>query len=157
MNIADQADKIGITLTKLRLEASLEQMPYPLIPDVEVLGIAGQQALHDRRSGALIHLDQQMKMVRHQTIGVQLEGMTRLEEPELFQKTPALTIIQEDILLIVASANDVEDRAWEMDSWFSRHSLTIYTTTPPNLFPAPSKSGKSGGSDPGYFRGVSSF
>jgi hypothetical protein len=47
MNIANQLQKIGISVTNNGLIASLKEMPYPIISPVKIQGIPGMKSLQN--------------------------------------------------------------------------------------------------------------
>ena len=66
MDITGQFQQVEIFLTDDRLLAVLKKMAAPLVPEVEVDGVAGHQAPQAPGQGLFSGPDKQMKMVGHQ-------------------------------------------------------------------------------------------
>jgi len=48
-----------------------------LVLSIVKLAVGGENSLHDAADGVVLHLDQQVKVVRHKAIGVEIERELR--------------------------------------------------------------------------------
>ena len=78
VDVAHQFAQIAIRLTKDRLVPALKQMADLLVLTVVILAVGGQHPLHDPADGIVLHLDQEVNVVRHQAIAVEIERELRL-------------------------------------------------------------------------------
>jgi hypothetical protein len=69
--------------------------------------VRNQQALHDTADRHLLWPDQQVNVVTHQAIAIQLEGMAFLEMGESVEKRLNIAGPVKDTLPIVATVDDV--------------------------------------------------
>ena len=74
MDVPDQFAEITIGLTEDRFVAPLKDVPDLFVFAIVILAVAGQYSLHDSAKGIVLHLDQEMDMIRHQAVGVEIEG-----------------------------------------------------------------------------------
>src|SRR5712692_3895741 len=73
VNVTEQFLKIGVFLAEDRLVPALKKMADAAVAEVKVLHITGEQSLHDDRERELRYLDEEVEVVRHQTVGVSQE------------------------------------------------------------------------------------
>lgn len=73
MDVPNELAEILIRLTEDGLIAALKQVSDLLVLSVVELAVGGQHSLHDVTNGIALHLDEQMEVVRHQAIGVEVE------------------------------------------------------------------------------------
>jgi len=92
-----------------------------LVLSIVKLAVAGQHPLHDSRDRIVAHLDQQMKMVRHEAVSVQIEGQSGFLLLEYFEKSEIVGVGAEDLSAIIAARNDVIEAASQFDAWFPGH------------------------------------
>src|SRR5947199_10851971 len=69
-----------------------------------------------------------MKMIRHQRIRGKDPRESIDAIPEQIQKGFAIVIIAKDVLPVVASHRDVQQRAWILEAKWSRHCATEATS-----------------------------
>ena len=77
MDVPDKLAEISIRLAENRFVASLKEVTDLVVLSIVILTVGGQHSLHDSTDGIVLHLDQQMNVVRHQAIGVKIEGKFR--------------------------------------------------------------------------------
>jgi hypothetical protein len=70
MDIFDQTEKIGLSITKDGFVASLKQVTNCTVSPVEVHRVGLVQALHDFGQGDIADLHEQMNVIVHEDIGV---------------------------------------------------------------------------------------
>lgn len=81
--------------------------------------------MHDPAYWFLLSLDQQVNVVRHKTVGIEIERKPRFLR---FQQSEHLGIVfvgTEDALPIVAASDYVVEAALDLDSRLSRHAVRI--------------------------------
>ena len=125
MNIADKFRQILIGLTQDRLVATLQQVSDIAISPIVILTIPAQQPVHDPAYWILLALDQQVNVVKHEAVGIEIERKPRLLR---FQQSEHLRIIlvrTEDALPIVAASDYLVEPALDFDSSFARHAAGI--------------------------------
>jgi len=74
MNVADQLAHVSIRLTKDRLVPPLEYMAHILIFPIVILAVPLQHSLHHLADRLRLTFDQEMKVVRHQTVCIEIKG-----------------------------------------------------------------------------------
>ncbi len=119
------ADCLEIPITAAmhdeRLVTAGKEVAEFLVPAIETDGVGAQQPLHARHEVGLGRLDDQVKVVAHETIGVHLPtglltGLAQgLEEP-----VPVLIVV-EDLLAAVATVHQVVDGSRILHSKLARH------------------------------------
>jgi len=78
MYVPDQFAEIFVSLTHYGPVSTLKQVPDLLVLAVMVLAVRCEHSLHNATNRVILHLDQQVKMIRHQAICVEEEGSLRL-------------------------------------------------------------------------------
>ena len=73
MNIANKLAQIFVALTKNGLVPALENVPDLALLPVIVLAVAGQHSLHDPADRFPLPFDQEMKVIRHQAVCIQIK------------------------------------------------------------------------------------
>jgi len=96
---------------------------------VEPLGVRHEQALHDAADRCLGRSQQQMKMVAHQAVAIELERLARLQVGNHLEKGAVIGLLVEDVLAVVATIDDVVHEAFVDQSqrpWHGRNlSLAV--------------------------------
>jgi hypothetical protein len=90
-----------------------------------ILAIPGQQPVHDPAYWVLLALDQQVNMVRHQTVSIEIErkpSFLRFHQPEQLR---IILVRTKDVLPIVATSDYVIEPALDLDSRLARHVVGI--------------------------------
>ena len=118
-------------MASLTRMASSEQVPATLVPVVETVGIGAQKPAHPGRQIALRRLDDQMKVVFHQTIGVNQEAGLSARLGQRLEKIVAIPLIQKDRLALVSPAHDVINRPRIFDAHLARHKRILPRPHPP--------------------------
>ena len=98
-------------------------MPDLPISPIVILAIAGQQTMHDAAYWIFPALKEQVYVVWHQTVGIEIEGEPRLL---CFQQSQYLRVIlmrTENALPIVAASHYVVEPA--LDPRLARHLVGI--------------------------------
>jgi len=78
----------------------------------------------------MLPFDQQMNVVRHQTVGVKIEWQLGLLVGELKEELAIVVVRTEDELTIVATGDDVIKPALDLDSRFAHRGLRLLRSPP---------------------------
>jgi len=132
MDIANQFEKIRISVTDDIFVASLKKMPDELVLPIEVQRVALLQALHDFRKRVFSHFHQKMHVIGHQDVSAELKRVARAVVVKQLQITAPIGIGTEDPLSLVAARDYMVKRTGIMNSGFSRHGLSVITTATVN-------------------------
>src|ERR1043166_1887117 len=76
-----------------RLVSAGKEMAAELMPDIKALGVNAQEPLHAGDQIGLRSFEHQMKMIAHQTIGVNLPLSFGASFPSFGQKTTAGSVL----------------------------------------------------------------
>jgi hypothetical protein len=93
-----------------------------LVTPVEATRVSAQQPLHPGDQIGLRRLDDQMKMIRHEDIGVNLPARLCANLAQRLNEAPAIRIIHEDPFAPVTTIHDVINRASILDSQLAGHA-----------------------------------
>ena len=123
MDIAQQPAEIFIVVAGEGLEPILEDVPSPSSRDIEAFGPGRLHAVHDMRERIISDLEEQVKMIRHQAIGVEDEvgGLSNLRDHG--EKLRPVVRGADDGLAAVAASHDVVQARGDMGSWRSGHTF----------------------------------
>jgi hypothetical protein len=125
MQIPGYGPKVSIIFDQLAFESTLEQMTGALMPFGVRVCITAQQILHSTRKVGERCAKMQVDVVRHPNKG---ENLPRCTQDSLFQSvqhSPIIVIRVEQALPTIATGHDVVNRAFELDSERSRHSVNL--------------------------------
>ena len=112
-----------------RLVASAEQVPEEFVPTVEAGRVRAQEPLHARNQVGLRRLHHQMKMIRHEHVGVDLPpGLGASISQRLDEPLPILVILENSFPPIPA-VHDVINRLRILHSQFASHGRTLPSGT----------------------------
>ena len=112
-----------------RLVTPAEQVPKHLVPPIESAGICPQEPFHATHQVGLRRLDDQVKMIAHQTPRVEKLSCFLAGFTEGLQKTVAAGVVLEDRLAPIASIHDVVDRPGVLNAQLSCHDRRLTTPT----------------------------
>jgi hypothetical protein len=70
-DVPREHEKIHLAFDDDALEAALQQVPYPIMPAVEMLGICAVHRAHAARQIRLWGLGEQMVVIAHEAIGIE--------------------------------------------------------------------------------------
>jgi hypothetical protein len=107
MNIPDQLQQIGVSVQKNRLVPTPKQLPVATVKPVVPLGVNPVDLPHASGYIGIRRLDQEMVVVRHQTIGgnAQIPLLSRFLEK--LNKLSVLPIVRKNRLTPPAAVHDV--------------------------------------------------
>jgi hypothetical protein len=113
-----------------RLVAAAEQMRAKLVPMVKPIGVRAQKPPHPSHQVARRRLDDQMKVVLHQTIGMDREARLPARLGQGLDEIVAISLVQEDRLAPVAPAHDVINRSCIFHAHLARHDRILPSPLP---------------------------
>src|SRR5512135_795465 len=105
-----------------RLVTILEEVPYAIVPLVEILGISCQQTLHEGSKRPRIALQYKVKMVWHQRPGRASYPPPGQVCAEPVEEGIPVDIVEEEFSLLDPSCVNVMDRARKIYPWTSWHN-----------------------------------
>jgi hypothetical protein len=124
MNVSHRLPEVAVRLAKNRLVPPLKEANL-LVLSVVILTVACQDPLHNPTDRVNAPLNEQMKMIRHQTVGIKIErkpGLLMFEN----RKEPEVVITRpEDAPAIIASGDQVIQTARDFDSGSPCHLTRI--------------------------------
>src|SRR5688572_12853474 len=92
---------------------------------VETKRVTAQEPLHAGDKICIRRFDDEMKVVRHQTIGMQLEASFLTSLGQRFQKILAIDIGRENVVPPITTAHDVINRSRLFHAYFSWHRAIL--------------------------------
>src|ERR1035437_8420646 len=101
--------------------APTENMPTELVPMIQTNGESAQQPSHPRDQVCVRRLDDQMKMIAHEAIRVDLKAGFLAGFRQGLEEILSIHIVQENVLAAISAAHDVVDGPLILDSHFARH------------------------------------
>jgi hypothetical protein len=112
-----------IVANQARLEAALEQMARAAVAGVEAGGVQPVQPLHPFRQRRLPALDDQVEVIAHQAVGVQLPVMTIGDAEQEVDEEPPVLVVHEDQAPVDAARRQVVDAVGEGQPPWPWHAL----------------------------------
>ena len=125
VDVADQLAQILIRLTENCLVSPLEEMSHLSIFPVVVLTKTRQDAMHDAADRVRLSLDQQVHVVRHQTISVKKEWQPALLHLKQREELQVIDRVVEDNLAIIAASDQVIKTALDFDARLPGHGRML--------------------------------
>jgi hypothetical protein len=111
-----------------RFEAALEQMADAAVASVEGRGVQPVQPLHPLRQRRLPALDDQMEVVAHQAVGVQLPGAAVGDAKQELDEEPPIVVVHEDRAPVDATRGQVVDAVGKGRTPWTRHDSNLGST-----------------------------
>ena len=108
-----------------RLVAPGEQVAEELVTPVEATRVSAKQPFHSGDQIGLRRLDDQMEMIRHEDIGVNLPARLSASLAQRVDEALAIRIIHEDQFAPVTAIHDVIKRASLLDSQLAGHTRGV--------------------------------
>jgi hypothetical protein len=112
---------MAVGLDQQGLVATLEQVPHPTLRAIDVTRVAKRQVLHAARQWCVAGLQGQMHVVGHQTKRV--HPVTEPSTPLFEQGVQHLAVlrVEKDLLLRVATQDDVVQTTGQVNAGLSGH------------------------------------
>jgi hypothetical protein len=126
MNVKAHGRKVMIILDQKTLETTLKQMAAPLMPSVKPDRITDTKPLNGTGKGRLFRMDQQMKVVLHQNIGMNL-NLESFHHPACrVKKSEIVFLIPKDIPSLISTGKHMIKRIRIVHPKGSRHGPIIH-------------------------------
>src|SRR4029450_12509977 len=100
-------------------------MPLVAICSVKSPRVSGQQRLQHPRRRSLLHFQEQMEVVRHQNVGIEVKRVTRSPPRQSVEKGFVVAVLKEYLAPVVASGHHVIEQSLCMDSGMPGHKALI--------------------------------
>jgi len=110
-NIPHKLQQIALFVNENGLEPSLKDVPNPIMPTIEALGVHPVQMSHPTGQIGIGSLDEQMVVVLHQAVGVTSPVESSNDVPENLQKGEPILVVEKDRLSRIPASRDVIHRA----------------------------------------------
>ena len=120
-DIAADLKEMTVLLDQDRLVPALKEVPGPSVALVEQLGIDAVHLPHADGEITIRGLDEEVKMVGHQAVGVADPGIALVDVLEGVQEVLSVGVILEDRLLLVAAGGHMIDSAGIFDAEGTSH------------------------------------
>ncbi|MFY9556861.1 MAG: hypothetical protein WAV47_19280, partial [Blastocatellia bacterium] len=91
-----------------------------------VLAVAGQNTLHDAANRIVLHLNQEVHVIGHQAIGVEIEGQLHFLLSENAGESEVVVVRAENLSTIITASDQVIEAPADFDPWFPRHNARDY-------------------------------
>lgn len=137
VDVPHQLAEVPVRLAQHRLVPALEHMPYLLVLPVIVLAVAGQHPVHDPPHRLRLPLDQQMNVVGHQAVRVDVEPKLPFPGAEQGQELVMIVGGVEDVLAVVPANDQMVKPAFDFEPRSSCHNVRrrLYPGTAPGANP----------------------
>jgi hypothetical protein len=122
MDITYKFQKIPVSVNQQRFIAALKERAHLISSMVYIAGIAKTDILDYAEQGDITKLDSQMKMIRHQAIGMDAMLVFFYACLEEEKESASILFVKKNILTGVASQDDMVTSAGIMESRFSCHA-----------------------------------
>ena len=121
MDIAGQDGEIFVLVHKDGLVSSLIKVAGTSMPSVEVADVCYIEMPHEFRQISKRRFNKQMKMIVHQYIAVELDGVNVDRLVQLSEESDAISIITKDVLFFIAAAGYVINSVRILNAKWARH------------------------------------
>jgi hypothetical protein len=121
MDVAYELSEVPICLAKDPFIPSLKQVANLPILSIVILAVSGQQGLHDLTDRIVLHLSQQMDVIRHQAVRVEIERTLRFLVLERKQKLKIVIVRSEYAPAIIPASDDVVEPTGYFNSRLASH------------------------------------
>src|SRR5689334_1598062 len=92
-----------------------------IVATVEMLGVTAVHIAHPTRQGRLGRFDEQMVVVRHQTVGQELPRTSLPDPLKLAKEHSPIVVVDEDPSATIAARHDMVSSAWKLGTEGARH------------------------------------
>src|SRR3989304_2793151 len=125
MDVAHQLQQVAIAVAHDRLVAPLKQMPAVTVCSVKSPRVSGQQRLHHPRRRSLLHFQEQMEMVRHQNVGVEVKRITLSRRGQPVEKRFEVAVLKKYLPAVVSAGHHMIEQSLRVDSGMSGHDAPL--------------------------------
>jgi hypothetical protein len=124
-NVGDRRVVLAGVFDDFRPVPPPEKVVDASVPVVERAGIAAVQVAHPLVEVGFRRLDDEMEVIAHQAVHVQLPLVTLCDTAEEADEEATVLVVDDDRCVIVAACDDVVDGTWfEMPQW-TAHAATV--------------------------------
>ena len=120
----------GGPIHQQRFVAAAKNMAALFMPMIEPVGISAQEPAQSGHQIAFRGFEDQMKMVFHQTKGMNLEAGFLAGLAQGFDEIMAIALIKEDGFATISPAQDMIDRAGVLNAYGTCHPPILPQKTP---------------------------
>jgi len=129
-HVAQDCEEMAVVLNGKTFEAALPDMPVATVVPMVATDMTGQPPLHEGTERALGGgLDDEMKMVGHQTESEQLDGMFRFRGGKQVETCGVVAVLVEDRGATVAAIQRMVDVAGHLSARNPRHGNSTVRET----------------------------
>jgi hypothetical protein len=116
VDVAREDGKILVSIHKNALISTLVEMPNPFMSSIVITGIGDVELAHKFGKVPKRCFDQEVEMVVHKDVSVELDGIDIQRLSEYQEKTRSIGVILEDCLPFVSATSDVVNCFGVLDS-----------------------------------------
>ena len=120
-DISADLEEVAVFLDKDGFVPSLKQMTCPTVAFVEELGIDAVQLSHAEGEIAVRGLDEKVEVIGHEAVGVADPIVALINVLEDVQEVPAVGVVLENRLFLIAPGGNVINGAWIFDAKGTGH------------------------------------
>jgi hypothetical protein len=125
MKIAREGGEISFFIHEEALVPALVEVAGSLVATIEGAGVGDVEVAHELGKVPQGRFDEQMKVVRHQHVAVQLDFVDRQGLGEKLEKSLSVRIVLKDVSLFISAAGDVVDGTGVLNPQGSGHTVLI--------------------------------
>jgi hypothetical protein len=126
MNIPGKGQEIIAFIHEEAFESSLEQVPVPFMAMVEINGVCCKEASHEFGKGGMIGtFQEEMKMIGHQTPGVNPERKNIGIFSQIFKKPNRISPISKGDIARIGSGEDMIKCKRQIYPFWTYHIIYI--------------------------------
>ena len=125
LDVAEDRQQMVVVLNDGALEPTLPDVAAAVVASVVALGVGDEQALHDPADRGLQGANQQVHVIGHEAIAIELERPALLQVADRLQECLVIPVVEEDRCAVVAAIDDVVDETVADRSKWSGHEVRI--------------------------------
>jgi len=122
VDIAGENGEVTFFFNEDALVSALVEVPDSLVPAIEGTGVGDVEMAHEFAEVAEWCLYQEMKVIAHQDVSMELDGIDVNGLGNEAQENPPVLIVFKDIPPLVATAGYVVNGAGILDAQWSSHT-----------------------------------
>ena len=120
-DITSDLEEVRISIDDEGFVASLKEVANTLVDKIEPLRVVTVHVAHEIREVAVGRLDEEVVMVAHEAVGVEDDVVEGEAIGEVFEKSSAIAIVEEDLLTSIATSGNVIESSVELNAKRSCH------------------------------------
>jgi hypothetical protein len=87
--------------------------------------VARKQRLHDASRGCLVNLQQQVEMIGHQDVGVEVKWITPSHSRQRFQESLVVALLEKYLLPVLAARRDMVEQSSGVNPGMAWHGRNL--------------------------------